>query len=248
MRGQHLLMIMVALLLVAPALAEGEGSGEADIEGWGVRFGLSDDPNQLIVGAQYDFGEITNGVHFEPNIEIGFGDDFTILSTTAAAHYHFKDVEKVRPYAGAGVALAFMVRCLTGVVKGRALFETIHDTPADELQQGWTLLTRILDYLVTLLPGHANIHSTEDLPTPNVLVPAVVYLARHDVKFDSDRAMRHFIHWMYAASTWARYTSQTDQRLDHDITHPNSQRTLIQCRQATSLYQFSEVGTISPWS
>jgi hypothetical protein len=114
--------------------------------------------------------------------------------------------------------LTFMVRCLTGVVKGRALFETIHETPADELQQGWALLTRILDYLVTMLAGHANAHSTEDLNTTNVLVPAVVYLARHDVKFDSDRTMRHFIHWMYAASTWARYTSQTDQRLDHDIT------------------------------
>ncbi|MBC8492308.1 MAG: DUF262 domain-containing protein [Chloroflexi bacterium] len=114
--------------------------------------------------------------------------------------------------------LTFMVRCLTGVVKGRALFETIHETPADELQQGWALLTRILDYLVTVLAGHANAHSTEDLNTTNVLVPAVVYLARHDVKFDSDQAMRHFIHWMYAASTWARYTSQTDQRLDHDIT------------------------------
>jgi len=113
--------------------------------------------------------------------------------------------------------LTFMARCLTGVVNGRALFETIHQTPADELQQGWALLTRILDYLVTLLPGHANIHSTEDLNTTNILVPAVVYLARHDVKFESDRTMRHFIHWMYAASTWARYTSQTDQRLDHDI-------------------------------
>jgi len=116
-----------------------------------------------------------------------------------------------------GFDLTFMVRCLTGVVEERALFETIHETPADKLQQGWALLARILDYLATLLPGHANIHSTEDLPTPNVLVPAVVYLARHDVKFESDRTMRHFIHWMYAASTWARYTSQTDQRLDHDI-------------------------------
>ena len=117
-----------------------------------------------------------------------------------------------------GFDLTFMVRCLTGVVKGGALFQTIHDTPADELQQGWALLTRILDYLVTLLSGYANIHSTEDLNTTNVLVPAVVYLARHDVKFGSDRTMRHFIHWMYAANTWARYTSQTDQRLDHDIT------------------------------
>jgi opacity protein-like surface antigen len=98
----------VVLLMVVPAWAEGEKSSTADITGWGVRFGLSDDPNQLVVGAQYDFGEITNGVHFEPNIELGFGDDHTILSATAACHYHFMDIERVRPYAGAGVALAFV--------------------------------------------------------------------------------------------------------------------------------------------
>lgn len=113
--------------------------------------------------------------------------------------------------------LTFMVRCLTGVVRGRALFETVHEAPADDLKQGWARLTKILDYLVTVLAGHANMHSTDDLNTTNVLVPAVVYLSRHDVKFASDRAMHHFIHWMYAASAWARYTSQTDQRLDHDI-------------------------------
>jgi len=70
---------------------------------------------------------------------------------------------------------------------------------------------------VTVLPAHAHVHSTDDLNTTNVLVPPVAHLVQHGVKFESDRAMRRFIHWMYAASAWARYTSQTDQRLDHDI-------------------------------
>ena len=80
MRCQHLLLILVVLLMVAPAWAEGETTDTTDISGWGVRFGLSDDPNQLVVGAQYDFGEITTNLHFEPNVEIGFGDDHTVLS------------------------------------------------------------------------------------------------------------------------------------------------------------------------
>lgn len=113
--------------------------------------------------------------------------------------------------------LTFMVRSLISIVNGRALFETVHQTPAAELQAGWYRLTRILDYLVTLLPGHAHIHSTDDLNATNVLVPGVAYLAHHGGKFETDREMRRFIYWMYAASTWARYTSQTDQRLDHDI-------------------------------
>lgn len=113
--------------------------------------------------------------------------------------------------------LTFMVRSLTGVIHGRALFEVIHQTLAPELKTGWGRLTKILDYLITLLPGHAHIHSTDDLNTTNVLVPAVVYLARHGGRFENDQEMRRFLHWMYAASAWARYTSQTDQRLDHDI-------------------------------
>lgn len=113
--------------------------------------------------------------------------------------------------------LTFMVRGLVGVIHGRALFETVHKTGGIELKEGWQQLTRILDYLVTILPGHAHVHSTDDLNTTNVLVPVVVYLARHSGKFENDREMRSFIHWMYAASTWARYSSQTDQKLDHDI-------------------------------
>lgn len=113
--------------------------------------------------------------------------------------------------------LRFMTRALTVVVQKRALFETIHKTPADKLQAGWERLSKILDYLVTLLPGFANVHSTEDLNTTNVLVPGIAYLAFRGGKFDDDKEMRRFIHWLYAANVWARYTSQTDQRLDHDI-------------------------------
>lgn len=113
--------------------------------------------------------------------------------------------------------LTFMVRSLVGVVHGRGLFEVIHHTEATELKSGWQRLTKILDYLVTMLPGHAHIHSTEDLNTTNVFVPAVVYLSRNDIRFRDNLEMKRFMHWLYAASLWARYTSQTDQRIDHDI-------------------------------
>ena len=58
------------------------------------------------------------------------------------------DLEK----KGFSFDLTFMVRCLVGVVHGRALFEIIHKT---------------------------NAPATNDLNTTNVLVPAVVYLAKY---------------------------------------------------------------------
>jgi len=126
---------------------------------------------------------------------------------------------KIREYAKHKFyfELGFMVRCLTGVVKGRGLFETIHQTPRSELEEGWNSLSKVLDYLINILQTHAHIHSTEDLNTNNVLVPVVVYLAKKGMRFTNKQSMRHFIHWIYASHTWARYTSQTNQRLDHDI-------------------------------
>ena len=113
--------------------------------------------------------------------------------------------------------LTFMTRALTGVVVKRALYETIHDRPKDELVKGWKQLEQILDYLVTVLPQKAFIHSTQDLNTTNVLIPLVVYLSLNDGRFPSEQALKRAIHWLYAAHTWARYTAQTDQRLEYDV-------------------------------
>jgi hypothetical protein len=113
--------------------------------------------------------------------------------------------------------LTFMTRALNSVVTHRALFDAIHKTPRDLLEQGWDHLSKILDYLTAILPSKAFIHSTSDLNTTNVLIPIVAYLSLNDNKFPSDNSFMHAIHWLYTAHIWARYTSQTDQRLELDL-------------------------------
>ncbi len=113
--------------------------------------------------------------------------------------------------------LTFMVRALTGVIRGRALFPTIHDASEEELKEGWKTLGKILDYLVAILPKWAHIHSTDDLNTTNVLIPPIVFLSRNGGSFASETEVRRFTRWLYAASVWARYSAQTDQKLDHDV-------------------------------
>lgn len=113
--------------------------------------------------------------------------------------------------------LTFMIRALTGVVVRRALFHTIHDRSRSELEPGWAQLGKILDYMVTMLPQHAFIHATDDLNTSNVLVPLVVYLSLHGGKFPNEKEIKRAIHWLYAALMWSRYTAQTDQRLEFDV-------------------------------
>jgi len=113
--------------------------------------------------------------------------------------------------------LTFMTRALTGVVTNRALFSVIHDRSKKDLEQGWARLARILDYIVTLLPQHAYVNSTEDLNTTNVLMPWIVYLSLNDGKFATAATVKQAVHWLYAAHMWSRYTAQTDQRLEHDV-------------------------------
>ena len=113
--------------------------------------------------------------------------------------------------------LTFMTRALTTAVTNRALFETIHRRPREELENGWNNLVKILDYLLTILPQKAFINSTDDMNTSNALIPLVAYLSVNEGKFPNEKTICRASNWLYAALMWARYTGQTDQRLEADV-------------------------------
>lgn len=96
-------------LLGLPTMAEESRKSERKdnfgLHGWGLRFGVGDDPDQVVVGAQWDFGDI-KPVHFEPNVEFSFGDDHLTLSGNFATHYRFRHIDRFRPYAGGSLGLA----------------------------------------------------------------------------------------------------------------------------------------------
>ena len=113
--------------------------------------------------------------------------------------------------------LKFMTRALTGVLTHHALFHYVYKVDKDELIKGWTRVSKILDYLVRLLPNIAYIHSTEDLSTTNTLIPIIVYLSLNNGTFPNEKSLKYAIYWLYLANIWARYTGQTDQKLEQDV-------------------------------
>lgn len=113
--------------------------------------------------------------------------------------------------------LSFTTRCLTAISTKHGLFENVHKVPKEELEKSWEGLSKILDYLISLLPMHGHINSTQDLNTTNLLVPVVAYLALNKNKFPNESSLKRALHWMYASQIWARYSSQTDQKLEADI-------------------------------
>jgi len=117
--------------------------------------------------------------------------------------------------------LTFMTRSLTTIVSKRALYETIHKEPKEKLMAGWDKLTQILDYLLSILPDRAFIHSTNDMSTTNVLVPIISYLSQNNGGFPDDKNLKRAIYFIYLALTWSRYSGQTDQRLEYDVSIVN---------------------------
>lgn len=135
---------------------------EPGFSGWGPRAGLSLDPDQFYLGAHLDFGNFTRHVRFQPNLELGFGDDVKLFTINAEATYRFSSTWNVwSPYLGGGVGANIMshddgnenstqtdlgINLIGGIEKGldngdRFFVEakaSLNDKPDLKIGIGWT--------------------------------------------------------------------------------------------------------------
>jgi len=150
-------------LAVTPvvALADMDDPGtKVGFRGWGPRLGVSFKPDQVYFGAHLDFGNFAQHVRFQPNLEIGFGDDITLFAINAEAAYRFASRWDVwTPYLGGGIGANivdvnngngsntdFGASVLGGIEKGlangsRFFVEAklgLADAPDLKLGVGWT--------------------------------------------------------------------------------------------------------------
>ena len=96
--------ILAAVVLAAPLLLAGAADAAT---GWGPRVGATIDPDQVHAGVHANFGDVfADRVRFQPNFELGFGDDLTVAALNFEASYRFvENWESWSPYAGGGVGL-----------------------------------------------------------------------------------------------------------------------------------------------
>lgn len=91
--------VLVALLAAAPAQA---------FTAFGPHLGFSSGPDQVVLGAHMQFGDVAPQLDFVPGVDLGFGNNLTLISINGDFHYRF-DVSGMtwQPYAGAGVGIHF---------------------------------------------------------------------------------------------------------------------------------------------
>ena len=100
-------VILVLLLAFSSVPALAQGTTGIRFDGWGVRFGLSADPDQVYGGVHFNLGEFAKDVRFRPTVEFGVGDDVCLLQALAEVHYVFSKVQVWKPYVGGGLGLAY---------------------------------------------------------------------------------------------------------------------------------------------
>ena len=158
MRTKLITMLIVTTVFGVATLARAAGEAGHGIRGWGPRVGFAADPDQLVIGAHMDAGRLAPRVRFQPDAELGVGDNVVILSFTAPVHYLFKVSGDIHPYAGGGLTLGFvsvdnggddveaavdLIGGLEWSMKSGNLFFTEFDIMVGDLQDfqviaGWT--------------------------------------------------------------------------------------------------------------
>lgn len=100
------LLVLCALGALVPLAAQAGGPVGTT---YGFRAGFSTSPDQLVLGGQMTVGEVAPSLSFDPNVELGFGDNTTIIAFNLDMHYHF-DLSRSswRPYVGAGAGVNFI--------------------------------------------------------------------------------------------------------------------------------------------
>ena len=93
-------------MLLALALAPARAQAQQEV---GVRAGVSADPDQFYIGAHLQTRPLVDRVHFRPNLEIGFGNDLTVVAANLEFVYRFAlPAQGWDAYAGGGPCANFI--------------------------------------------------------------------------------------------------------------------------------------------
>lgn len=141
-----------------------------------------------------------------------------ICSKWPEARERFWEAQKFYADEGFAFDLSFYTRLTSIVATGSALYDPLYKTSIEDVKAAWPKVRKALDYVFSVLKGDAYIDRGWTFPSMFVVIPLVAYLATTGrSQFDSEPAKRSFLHWMFAALMWGRYSGSTETKLQADI-------------------------------
>ena len=96
-------LLALALLAVLPAI-----SLAGPFTAYGPEFGFTQSPDQFFLGGHLKWGGVAEQLDFVPGVDLGFGNNSTIISLNGDLHYRFATKTSWRPYLGAGMGIHFI--------------------------------------------------------------------------------------------------------------------------------------------
>jgi len=124
---------------------------------------------------------------------------------------------------GFDLSTSFLMRCYVALATGQAGFrhlESLWAAPSSNLEETWDRAYAGAKAAVAFLREVLRVTSGEDLPSMNALVP-VVTLFGNGVRLEEADTYR-LAYWFLVASTYGRYGSSVDSRLNEDLKAVNS--------------------------
>lgn len=137
-----------------------------------------------------------------------------------------------KDFSGQGFAfdLSFYIRVTASVATESGFYEPLYSLSVDQIKAAWVRAKPALEHALDVLRFDGFIDSASNLTSDTVLVPMVVFLSRNESRFDTDQQKKGFLHWMYAALMWGRYSGSAETKLNQDLEAIRSTDPLQQLR------------------
>ena len=90
-------------------------------------------------------------------------------------------------------------------------------TLIETVKEAWAKGKQALEYLVNVLQGTPTSTNGATSRPHTRYIPLIVHVARNGGTFTNEHEKRDFLHWMYAALMWGRYSGSSETKLNVDL-------------------------------
>ena len=96
------ILVAFVMLVVLP-----RASSAGSFTAFGPQIGFRSGPDQIVFGGHLQWGDVAPQLDFVPGIDLGFGDNVTLVSVNGDFHYRLDTKTQWQPYVGGGIGLHF---------------------------------------------------------------------------------------------------------------------------------------------